>query len=139
MAALYAPFSRPEKIYQKRGDEQGDHGHRHSGGPHEAGWHHDSCPATREAGFLPALKDGASSGQPVKDRCLAAHQDDPRPREGPHDAVLIRANVTVPACVVHGATTLVSIIDAKVYPGSVEGAAIEVFERAQATAPFDWR
>jgi hypothetical protein len=72
----------------------------------------------------------------MSQRCIAAHQDDPRPCEGPHDAVLIRANVTVPACVLHGATMLVSVIDAKVYPGCVENAAIEVFQRAQDATPF---
>jgi hypothetical protein len=71
-------------------------------------------------------------------RCQAAHQDDPRPCEGPHDAVIIQVDTKVSACVLHGAVMLASIKGAKVYPGSVESSAIEAFNRAQSMKPFDF-
>ncbi|HEU4542999.1 MAG TPA: hypothetical protein VFR23_17850 [Jiangellaceae bacterium] len=41
-------------------------------------------------------------------------------------------------CVRHGAAMLASLAGARVHPGSVEGAAIETFERAQKRRPFDF-
>lgn len=72
-------------------------------------------------------------------RCQAAHEDDPRPCEGPQDAVSIQTSgATVSGCVLHGAVMLASIRGAKVYPGSVDKAAIEAFTRAQSMTPFDF-
>ncbi|AEW94625.1 MULTISPECIES: type 2 periplasmic-binding domain-containing protein [Streptomycetaceae] len=73
-------------------------------------------------------------------RCAAAHQDDPVPCEGPHDAVRVvdQHGAEVGACVHHGARLYASLIAPRVYPGSVDGAAIEVYQRARALPPFPW-
>ncbi|MGW4476988.1 hypothetical protein ACWENQ_45670 [Nonomuraea sp. NPDC004354] len=73
-------------------------------------------------------------------RCPAAHEDDRQRCEGPADAVIIQdvAGTKVEGCVLHGAIMLASLKGAKVYPGPVEGYAIEVFTRAQGMKPFDF-
>lgn len=81
-------------------------------------------------------------------RCAAAHHDDPTPCEGPHDAVLIRDRQMsrardamtegITGCVHHGARMLASIDGARVYPGSVPGAATSVRAAADSIRPFCW-
>lgn len=73
-------------------------------------------------------------------QCPAAHVEDHRPCEGPSDAVRIvdRVGGEVSGCVRHGAVLLASLDGARVFPGSVGGAAIEVYARAQRRRPFDF-
>lgn len=74
------------------------------------------------------------------DRCAAAHPDDRRPCEGPPDAVRVvdQFEASVSACVRHGAVLLATLEGGRVYPGSVQGAAIEVYERAQKLRPYEF-
>lgn len=73
-------------------------------------------------------------------RCLAAHPDDPSSCEGPCDAVraVDRTGEAALGCVHHAAILLASVTDARVYPATVDGAAIEVYRRAVVRAPFDF-
>ncbi|MEU3494440.1 hypothetical protein ABZ747_13235 [Kitasatospora cineracea] len=73
-------------------------------------------------------------------RCEAAHLGDASPCEGPCDAVTVldRHGDTAAACVHHGARLYASLIGPRVHPGSVPGAALEVYYRAQSTSPFAW-
>jgi hypothetical protein len=73
-------------------------------------------------------------------RCQAAHPDDPTPCAGPPDAMRIidAAGEQASGCVHHGAVMLASLVGARVYPGSVDGAAIAAYQRAQARRPFDF-
>lgn len=73
-------------------------------------------------------------------RCAAAHREDPRPCDGPEDAVRVvdASGAEQSGCVLHAAVVLASVTDARVYPGSVEGAAIEAHKRAQGMRPFDF-
>lgn len=65
-------------------------------------------------------------------RCGLAHDDDPRPCEGPQDAVRLvdGTGTAATGCVMHAASAYASITDARVYPGSVPGAAIDTYQRA---------
>jgi hypothetical protein len=77
----------------------------------------------------------------LRQRCAAAHGEDPRPCEGATDAVQIvdQAGVAVAACLLHGAVLLASLDGARVYPlNGPEGSAITVFTRAQTLPPFDF-
>lgn len=71
-------------------------------------------------------------------RCAAAHGDDRSRCDGPVDAVRVvdRAGAEVAGCVRHASVLLASVAGARVYPGSVAGAAVEVFHRAQSRRPF---
>ncbi|MFE5579866.1 hypothetical protein [Kitasatospora sp. NPDC056531] len=73
-------------------------------------------------------------------RCEAAHLGDASPCEGPRDAVTVldRHGDAAKACVHHGIRLYASLIDPRVHPGSVPGAAIEVYKRAQTTSAFAW-
>lgn len=73
-------------------------------------------------------------------RCPAAHAEDPTPCDGPADAVTIRDQYGAEqgGCVNHGSAYLASIEHATVHPGSVDGAAIEMYRRAQTRRPFDF-
>ncbi|GAB2887564.1 hypothetical protein [Streptomyces mayteni] len=75
-------------------------------------------------------------------RCAAAHPDDPTGCEGAGDVVRIvdRSGRSVLACVHHGARLYASLTRPRVYPmpGS-DGAAIEVYQRAQSLPPFCWQ
>lgn len=73
-------------------------------------------------------------------RCPAAHPEDRRPCEGPGNAIRIvdARSEEVTGCVRHAAVLLSSLHAARVYPGSVDGAAIEVYRRAQWRRPFDF-
>ena len=75
-------------------------------------------------------------------RCPAAHPEDPAPCEGPVVVQVTDAfGGEVVGCVLHGARLYASLTDPRVYPlpGAAEGAAIEVYRRAQALPPFAWR
>lgn len=75
------------------------------------------------------------------DRCVAAHIEDPTPCEGPREAVRVadRIGGSVLACVHHGARLYASLDGARVYPQpGHDGAAIEVYYRAQRLRPFPW-
>ncbi len=73
-------------------------------------------------------------------RCPAAHLNDPSPCDGPPDAVRVvdQHGAEQDACVNHGSALLASLEDARVERGTVEGAAIEAFKRAQQRTPFDF-
>lgn len=73
-------------------------------------------------------------------RCEAAHREDSRPCQGPTDAVRLvdPSGAEETGCVLHAAVVLASVKGVRVYPGSVEGAAIEAFKRAQGMRPFDF-
>lgn len=66
-------------------------------------------------------------------RCSAAHIDDPSPCSGPADSVLVRdkTGAEVSGCARHAAQVLAAVEGATVHAGSVEGAAIDAFKRAQ--------
>ena len=72
------------------------------------------------------------------ERCGAAHPEDTSGCEGRTDAVRIidQAGNEVSGCVRHGAVLLSSLERGRVLPGSVEGAAIEAYQRAQTLPPF---
>ncbi|QSB14043.1 hypothetical protein JQS43_21270 [Natronosporangium hydrolyticum] len=72
--------------------------------------------------------------------CAAAHPEDWSPCDGPVDAVRVvdRAGDSVAGCVHHAAVVLASVVEARVYPGSVAGAAIEAFRRSRARRPFQF-
>jgi hypothetical protein len=66
-------------------------------------------------------------------RCSAAHSEDPRPCEGPTDAVQIvdQTGATAAACVLHGAVLLASLAGGRVcLLDGPQGAAIAVYTRA---------
>jgi hypothetical protein len=73
-------------------------------------------------------------------RCEAAHRDDHQACDGPQDAVIVEdaTGHQLHGCMLHGAILLASLEGGKVHPGSVEGAAIEVFYRAQSMKPFSF-
>ncbi|MFF4813260.1 hypothetical protein ACFY2K_01610 [Kitasatospora sp. NPDC001309] len=83
------------------------------------------------------MPGNTTSPQP---RCEAAHLGDARPCEGPLDAVTVldRHGDAAGACVHHGARLYASLVDPRVRVGSVPGAAIEVYYRAQTTSAFAW-
>lgn len=70
--------------------------------------------------------------------CRAAHPEDCSPCEGAPDAVYIvdTAGDQACGCVRHAAVMLASVASARVYPGSVPGAAIEVHQRAALLRPL---
>jgi hypothetical protein len=65
-------------------------------------------------------------------QCQAAHPDDRSACEGPPDAVRVVdvAGGQAYGCVRHAATMLAAIADARVYPSTVPGAAIDAYHRA---------
>jgi hypothetical protein len=72
-------------------------------------------------------------------RCAAAHGDDVRLCEGQRDAVQVidRTGASVEGCVLHGAVLLASLEGGRVFPWKgPDGAAIEVFRRAQTMPAF---
>jgi hypothetical protein len=73
-------------------------------------------------------------------RCPVAHDDDRSPCVGPPDAVRVvdRAGEQRYGCVVHAAVALASIEHARVYPGSLPGAAVEAYCRARQLRPFEF-
>jgi hypothetical protein len=80
-------------------------------------------------------------GVPVSGlRCEAAHAEDPTECEGPQDAVRVvdRHGDAQTGCVNHASAYLASLEGGRVYPASVPGAAIEVYERAKRRRPFDF-
>lgn len=74
-------------------------------------------------------------------RCAAAHPEDRSRCDGAPDAVRVidQAGAEATGCLRHGAALLASLDRGRVYPGSVDGAAIEVYKRAQGLAPFGFR
>jgi hypothetical protein len=84
------------------------------------------------------VDQAADDRQP--DRCAAAHVEDPRGCDGPADAVRIvdRTGEQTTGCVRHGAGLLASLAGGRVYPGSVEGAAIEAYRVARTVRPFEF-
>ena len=73
--------------------------------------------------------------------CGAAHSEDPRPCEGPVDAVRVvdRVGSAVSGCLLHGAVLLASLDDGRVYPlNGPAGSAIAVYLRARSLRPFDF-
>jgi hypothetical protein len=76
----------------------------------------------------------------LEDRCEAAHVEDRRPCEGRSDAVRIidREGNQAWGCVLHGAKLLASLDNARVIVGTVDGAAIETYQRARDIKPFDF-
>jgi len=70
--------------------------------------------------------------------CAAAHPDDSSACDGLPDAVRVvdRTGAATLGCIHHAAMMLASIIGARVYPGSVDGAAIAAFNRAAGMTPF---
>jgi len=70
--------------------------------------------------------------------CAVAHPHDRSPCQGPPDAVRVVDQVGDQryGCVHHASVALASIEDARVYPGSVAGAAAHTFGRAQLRRPF---
>ncbi|MFD8082718.1 hypothetical protein ACFV4F_13615 [Kitasatospora sp. NPDC059722] len=72
--------------------------------------------------------------------CEAAHLGDTTSCEGPLDAVTVldRHGDAAKACVHHGTRLYASLINPRVHVGSVPGAAIEVYNRAQTTSAFAW-
>jgi hypothetical protein len=74
-------------------------------------------------------------------RCPAAHVEDPRPCDGPPDAVRIgdRLGAGVAACPLHGAVLLASLDGGRVYPlAGPNGSAIAVYALARKLPPFDY-
>ncbi len=73
-------------------------------------------------------------------RCPGAHAEDESPCDGPPDAVRVvdQHGAGQDACVNHGSALLASLKDARVERGSVDGAAIEAYRRAQTRTPFDF-
>lgn len=73
-------------------------------------------------------------------RCAAAHDDDPTPCVGPHDAVRILdpQDYEVWGCEHHAARLLASIEGARAYPGSVSGAATRAYKASDTIRPFAW-
>lgn len=93
-------------------------------------------PATSGRTFCCLCGAGPAGGG----RCAAAHPQDRSGCEGPGDAVRVvdRAGDEVAGCVRHAAVVLASVEGAGVYPGSVAGAAVVVFERARSLRPFQF-
>lgn len=73
-------------------------------------------------------------------RCQAAHPEDPTPCQGPGDAVTVsdRSGNSADGCEHHAARLLASLEGGHLEPGTVEGAAIRVFESANRTRPYPW-
>ncbi|GIJ51289.1 hypothetical protein Val02_81750 [Virgisporangium aliadipatigenens] len=84
----------------------------------------------------PPVDDGATQRQ----RCLAAHPDDQTDCDGPVDAVQVvdKESTVVTGCIRHGAVLLASLDGGRIWPGSVDGAAIEVHKQAQHLRPFSF-
>jgi hypothetical protein len=76
--------------------------------------------------------------EPTPTRCAAAHPHDPAPCDGPADAVRVvfASDEHVHGCVAHASVLLASLHNGRVYPATVPGAAIEVFNRAAHLPPF---
>ena len=73
-------------------------------------------------------------------RCQAAHPDDATGCCGPTDAVRVvdHTGAQATGCVHHAAIMLASITGARVYPGSVPGAAVVAHQLAARRPPFDF-
>jgi hypothetical protein len=73
-------------------------------------------------------------------RCPAANREDPTPREGDVAVRIVDQRGTENrACVHHGARMYASLVGPRVYPlPGHDGAALEVYYRAQALSPFPW-
>jgi NTP pyrophosphatase (non-canonical NTP hydrolase) len=73
-------------------------------------------------------------------RCPAAHNDDPSECEGPQDAVRIvdQTGAEILACVHHGARLYASLDKPLAHSVTVQGAAREVYTRAQTIPPCAW-
>lgn len=76
----------------------------------------------------------------VNERCAAAHTEDPSACEGSPDALRIvdRTGAAVSGCVRHGAVLMASLEGGRVYPATVQGAAIETYERARVLRPYEF-
>jgi hypothetical protein len=74
------------------------------------------------------------------DRCPATHAEDPTPCEGGQVVrVVDQQGTSVSGCVHHGARLYASLIRPHVYPlPGHDGAALEVYKRAQDLPPFPW-
>ena len=86
-------------------------------------------------------RDQSTDPPEPAERCAAAHSEDPTGCEGPMAAVRIldALDSEVTGCVHHGARMYASLLWPWVYsmPGH-DGAALEVYRRAQFTPPFAW-
>ncbi|MFI2714861.1 DUF6907 domain-containing protein [Streptomyces collinus] len=94
--------------------------------------------ALREQLAAAAARDALAR---MRQRCQAAHPDDPVPCDGPAVVtVLDRGNGGAAGCEVHGARLLASLEGGRVYPlpDAPDGAAIRVFKAAGALRPFPW-
>lgn len=94
--------------------------------------------ALREQLAAAAARDAAAR---MRQRCPAAHPDDPVPCDGPVVVtVLDRGNGGADGCEVHAARLLASLEGGRVYPlpDAPAGAAIRVFKAAGALRPFQW-
>jgi hypothetical protein len=88
----------------------------------------------RRSGWRSVLPGCSAAGRDHESRCAAAHRLDKRRCDGQRDAVLVmdRTGVAVEGCVLHGAVLLTTVDDGRVaLPKGPDGAAIEVFRRAQ--------
>lgn len=74
-------------------------------------------------------------------RCVAAHAEDPALCAGPKDAVVVldQHGNKATGCELHAARLYASLIEPRVEPGSVPGAATRVAKAAQELQPFPWR
>lgn len=74
------------------------------------------------------------------ERCPAAHAEDPTPCGGPQVVrVVNQAGASMSGCVHHAARLYASLIRPHVYPlPGHDGAALEVYYRAQDLPPFPW-
>jgi hypothetical protein len=72
------------------------------------------------------------------ERCEAAHPQDTSACEGQPGAVRVVDEVgdELHGCVHHASVVLASVAGSRAYPGSVAGAAVEAFTRAQLREPF---
>jgi hypothetical protein len=77
-------------------------------------------------------------GQGLAEHCEAAHPEDVSACEGSRDAVRVVDQVgdELRGCVHHASVVLASVEGSRVYPGTVAGAAVEAFTRAQLREPF---
>jgi hypothetical protein len=83
----------------------------------------------------------STQSDPGCERCPAAHPADPTPCDGPTVVTVLDAhNAGADGCAHHAARLLASLEGGRVYglPDAPEGAAIEVYSRAQHIPPFAW-
>ncbi|MFE9335106.1 hypothetical protein [Streptomyces sp. NPDC006925] len=115
-------------------------------GPMTVGiWSADTDPTPAQA-LRDGMPDGATTytfGEVThrRERCPAAHTEDPTPCDGPPVVtVLDRQGAGADGCAHHGARLLASLDGGRVYPlpDAPDGAAIEVFTAADSTRPFPW-